>query len=68
MVGLGLAGLVLPLVASAMFQAWGVERTQRYDVVTTVQLDNAARWFASDALNVQVTDLSDGAAPCPLFP
>ena len=62
-VGLGLAGLVLPLMATGMFQAWGVERTQRHDVVATVQLDNATRWFTSDALNAQLTDLSDGAAP-----
>lgn len=60
---LGISGLVLSLVAGAMFQAWGVERTQRHDVMATEQLRHATRWFAGDALNAVSTDLADGTGP-----
>lgn len=62
-VSLGLTGLVLSMVTGAMFQAWGVERTQRHEVVATEQLRNAADWFFKDATNANSTDLVDGAAP-----
>lgn len=62
-VSLGLTGLVLSMVTGAMFQAWGVERNQRHEVVATAQLRNAADWFFKDATNANSTDLVDGVAP-----
>lgn len=63
LIAVAVLSLALGFVGSSLFQALGIQRTWREDVVAVKEARHAASWFAGDALNAEATDLVDGAQP-----